>query len=731
VGLVGLVRRVGLVGLVGALSFVSACASSAPLVVAPTPIPQPTFEEKMAWILRLEEDRVLQAPSPPPPPPAPPAVAPPPRGRAAPIVVAPPAPPPRPDLLAILKDDEARLRRRAALAVGRTRLPAGVPALTSLVASDPDPEVRQMAAFALGLIAHADAAPALIAALSDAHAIVQGRAAEALGALAHRPAAAAIATMMSGHVQAGALNGIAPDDLEHPKSPAVEAVRLGMYALVRLGAYEPLAATLADGQGVPVSRWWPVAYAFRRVGDARAATTLLALLQGPGSMTRAFAARGLGATKDGRAVAPLVAALADEAEVVNVRIEAARALAELNAPAAVDVLAKLAASPKVDANLRLESVTALAELRSPATVDLFIDLLTDRSPSIRGAALAGLARSDREMFLSAISGLDPDPEWSVRSSMATALGQLEAAQAHPRLTLMLDDADQRVVPAVLAALAGTGAASAESVLIDRLSADDFVVRQAAASGLARMKSTRAVGALEKAYERSEADASYVARAAILAALVQVAPARARPALARAMADRDWAIRVRAATLMRTIDSGADVSTIRPAPATTAPELDDVATLINPPVSPIAYLDTDKGTIEIELAVLDAPRTVANFIALARRSFLGGTLFHRVVPNFVVQDGDPRGDGEGGPGYTIKDEINQRPYLRGTVGMALDWEDTGGSQFFITHVPQPHLDGRYTVFGRVVAGIEVVDRLTRWDVIRRVRIWNGESWIGAQ
>ena len=70
----------------------------------------------------------------------------------------------------------------------------------------------------------------------------------------------------------------------------------------------------------------------------------------------------------------------------------------------------------------------------------------------------------------------------------------------------------------------------------------------------------------------------------------------------------------------------------------------------------------------------------------------------MVPDFVVQDGDPRGDGEGGPGYTIRDEINQRPYLRGTVGMALDWEDTGGSQFFITHSPQPHLDARYTVFG---------------------------------
>jgi cyclophilin family peptidyl-prolyl cis-trans isomerase len=152
-------------------------------------------------------------------------------------------------------------------------------------------------------------------------------------------------------------------------------------------------------------------------------------------------------------------------------------------------------------------------------------------------------------------------------------------------------------------------------------------------------------------------------------------------------------------------------------------------MIDPRVSPMAYIDTEKGLIQIELAVLDAPRTVTNFVSLARKNFWGGTPFHRIVPNFVVQDGDPRGDGEGGPGYTIRDEINQRPYLRGTVGMALDWEDTGGSQFFITHAPQPHLDGRYTVFGRVVAGLEVVDQLMQWDQIRTVRIWDGVNWIG--
>ena len=145
---------------------------------------------------------------------------------------------------------------------------------------------------------------------------------------------------------------------------------------------------------------------------------------------------------------------------------------------------------------------------------------------------------------------------------------------------------------------------------------------------------------------------------------------------------------------------------------------------NPPVSTQVYLDTARGTIQVELAVLDAPLTVENFTTLARKGFFDGLPVHRVVPDFVVQGGDPRGDGEGGPGYSIRDELSERPFLRGTVGMALDWADTGGSQFFITHSPQPHLDAKYTVFGRVIAGMDVVDKIEQWDVIRRIRIWDG-------
>jgi cyclophilin family peptidyl-prolyl cis-trans isomerase len=138
------------------------------------------------------------------------------------------------------------------------------------------------------------------------------------------------------------------------------------------------------------------------------------------------------------------------------------------------------------------------------------------------------------------------------------------------------------------------------------------------------------------------------------------------------------------------------------------------------------VETHHGTIEIELDVVNAPLTSARIIEMARAGFFNGMKVHRVVPDFVVQTGDPRGDGEGGPGYSMPDELSTTPYVRGTVGMALDFKDTGGSQFFITLSPQPHLDDKYTAFGHVVSGFEFLDVISQWDVIDKVQIWDGVS-----
>jgi peptidyl-prolyl cis-trans isomerase B (cyclophilin B) len=134
----------------------------------------------------------------------------------------------------------------------------------------------------------------------------------------------------------------------------------------------------------------------------------------------------------------------------------------------------------------------------------------------------------------------------------------------------------------------------------------------------------------------------------------------------------------------------------------------------------AIMETSKGTIHLELFEKDAPGTVANFVKLAKSKFYDGKIFHRVIKNFMIQGGCPEGSGRGGPGYKIKCEINAQKHTPGTLSMAHAGKDTGGSQFFITHVATPHLDGVHTVFGRTT-DMNVVNTIQQGDKITSVKI----------
>ena len=137
---------------------------------------------------------------------------------------------------------------------------------------------------------------------------------------------------------------------------------------------------------------------------------------------------------------------------------------------------------------------------------------------------------------------------------------------------------------------------------------------------------------------------------------------------------------------------------------------------------IATFDTDRGPIKVELFPDKAPLTVASFANLARRGFYDGLKFHRVIPDFMIQGGCPEGSGRGGPGYRFEDEANNGiGHERGVLSMANAGPNTNGSQFFITHVATPWLDGKHTVFGKVVEGLEAVDKVEQGDHIRKVAI----------
>lgn len=146
-------------------------------------------------------------------------------------------------------------------------------------------------------------------------------------------------------------------------------------------------------------------------------------------------------------------------------------------------------------------------------------------------------------------------------------------------------------------------------------------------------------------------------------------------------------------------------------------------IIDPAAEYRAVIATDRGEIELLLQPEHAPRTVNNFAFLAGEGFYDGVIFHRVIPDFMIQGGDPTGSGRGGPGYRFADELRDNPlrHEAKVISMANAGPDTNGSQFFITHAPQPHLDGMHTVFGRVVRGHDVVDAIAQGDAMNSVRV----------
>ena len=625
----------------------------------------------------------------------------------------------------LLRDRDRALRRRAALAAGRIGDPVLVPTLMDLM-NDPEPEVRQMAAFALGLIGDKSALERLVASLGDSEAVVRARSAEALGRIGEPRAAAELARFVLNAIPKGApLVTVRGDDPGSASDPWIE-LRLALLALGRLK--EPKAAEQALLlSGKPRFDWWAATWVAVRMESPLLRPVLLAAASSSDALSRTLAARGLGAQKDPGSL-PVLDTLAHDPEQV-VAVYALRALAATADAKATTAAAGLLASS--DPVVRREALRAVAALPPDRTLRRkIVSLAGDPDPWIRAAALPALARTDREDFALVLSGSDPDPVWWVRAALATGLGDAGDEVSLSILFGMLKDEDPRVLPSVLDALRRARGNDAVETLRRHLEHADFAVRAAAADGLLALKATRLSEPLAAAYKRGLSDADLDARLSAIAALAGQKDDAARSALTEAAkGDPVRVVRARAAAALQGLGD--------PAPPSPGPEAPsrlplDYRLAMAPydPVpgmalyTPRAFLVTRHGRIEVHLNIVEAPLTVMSFLDLARRGFYDGLTFHRVEPGFVVQGGCPRGDGNGGPGYTLRCEIGQRPYGRGAVGMALSGKDTGGSQFFITLSPQPQLDGGYTLFGQVASGMEAVEKIRPGDVIERVEVWTG-------
>jgi len=314
-------------------------------------------------------------------------------------------------------------------------------------------------------------------------------------------------------------------------------------------------------------------------------------------------------------------------------------------------------------------------------------------------------------------------EAPMRAAAAESLVYLSSAEGKPYRERLAGDKDPLVRIAVLTSLKTPDAVRDSRPLVNAALTDaDSGVRAAAIEALGLLNDLSTLPLLAEAVGRSQADASPDVPIAAIAVCEKI---RSDPG-ARAVVESAYR---QGKTLVSRLARRSLVAVFRADPAAfpaseyrTGRSPADYTSLVAAAGRPVqAKVETARGDFTVLLDGSAAPITVANFVRLAREKFFDGVAIHRVVPNFVLQDGDPTGTGNGGPGYEIRDELNPLEYRRGTVGMALSGPDTGGSQWFVTHSPQPHLNALYTAFGQVVSGQDVVERIEQGDRIVRVTV----------
>jgi cyclophilin family peptidyl-prolyl cis-trans isomerase/HEAT repeat protein len=605
------------------------------------------------------------------------------------------------------------LRRAAALTIGQVKV-QGLTGRLRAVLRQSDTATAGGAAFALGLLNDSSGVGELASAL-DAHPAVATQAAWSLGEIGE-PARQA--------VQAA---------LARPNRAPVTAALLRAAAKLRPVPVGAVAPHLASAD-VFVER--AAAYAIARTRVPAGVRALLGRVRSTDPEVRSYVARGLAKSAAGDSLADsAVAALTFLAtdSSTHVRINALGSLGTFG-PRVRNVVR--AAVRDSDANVRVAAAQSLAGVLGPQRREWAELWRADTAFMFQRTLVASAVRAG--VIMEAIDEDNPDnwqrfTDWRYRAAVADAAVGTPVERVREVSLPLTRDPDGRVRTAAYAAFAPFVDSSdapahpwRREFLLKALRDDDFFVRATALSALSGKAVAAEVPAALASYRLAQRDTSNDARVAAIA-FVAAAWRNDSAGFTDSVRAAIAALPVPADPLVRGAAAGLGPLAAWAGTTPAARALDWYQSIVRDVVMPslagrppTAEIATERGTILVELFGLDAPLTVHNFLTLARQGFYRDTRFHRVVPNFVAQGGDPRGDGNGGPGYAIRDELNPRPYDRGGVGMALSGPDTGGSQYFITHSPQPHLVGHYTVFGRVSTGYDALDRLTQGDRVTEVR-----------
>ncbi len=677
----------------------------------------------------------------------------------------------------LMKSPNKDVRKRAALAIGRIGDERGIPALIILLNNDSD-EIRTMAAFAIGEIESIKGADAILKtlAIADIADEIRVRAIEAAGKIA----AANAKDDKSKPLGEAILDALEFEETRRSK-PNINAVLFGLTSVLRS---KPEEASFVVAKFLNYSDAKIRQNALNTLGRLRTkdkeinAKVLDILLVDDDAICRANACRVLGIAEDVSAISALLeTAVGDDDS--RVRVSAIRALGNFKD-------AKETKENKVAGLLIERGETLLKNFKSNKSELLEIATTSGRllagiddEPAVKflqklrvvddyksAETEIAFAKIAPKLYLSVYNQDKPFKSREKVGSQAQGLGELanskdETVKVLGKTNLISYFAEfletvkpaqvaemNKAVPDILQAISAFKPEKFDELLRENLKTKDETIRATSASLLGELPpSNDNEKALDEAliYSLEFDTKTNDATLAILDALGKQTNAKTSKSLQSALASKDILIRKKAVEVLKTlgVDASDKIGTVTNSifrQKDYAVDSKGKRKFVSVDVEAIyrravsrkngsvkAVFTTEKGTFTINLMPEDAPLTVENFIKLARSNYFNGLTVHRVVPNFVMQDGDPRGDGNGGPGYQIRCEVNMLEYERGAVGMALSGKDTGGSQWFVTHSPQPHLDGGYTVFGKVnETEMKIVDIISRGDKILTVKIIENTS-----
>ncbi len=607
-----------------------------------------------------------------------------------------------------LEDVTIKVRARTALAIGRIGAKDAGKTLFSLITTDVD-DVAAQAAFAIGLTDESSYAEKLLDIAFDAPSRVGAMAVASAGRLAD-----------SSH---SSVHTFLTSFFDHP-SPEVR--KEAVMALFRSNGKNESAALMQFLQeekddDVRIAGL----FALARMRVAEAYDYYVSFLADADPYVRSLAVRGVGLSDKKDAILYLSIALNDSDN--NVVAQAISSLASKKTEKAQDKLLKKLEQER-DEKLITHLIDALLRQENGNGVEIVQNILKyNSSANITISGLQYLATFENDKSVMLIDSLMRHENYRIRAAAANAFGTIKSQKVKPRLSKLFNDENISVRVAAFSQLILLDSANIKFYIDQALADSNYMLPTVAIDEIGSRKLKAYLPKLRELSMlplRLEVD---VRRTLVSCAEIFLeenkSDSNALRILINAVLDREFVVRKDGIAAYKSL-FGEDRSAMLKNPNTRISTSEIHRAIKKYKTNPYAKIVTNKGEIEMELFFDVAPLTVLNFIDLADDYFYEGLSFHRVIPNFVAQGGDPEGTGWGGSDYAIRCEYSNENYIRGTVGIATSGKDTGGSQFFITHSPQAHLDGRYTIFGQVISGMDVVNQIVVGDKILEIRIDEG-------